>query len=320
MPNEYQYEPCHITKTTTFNYDCDTPYSCNPFNVYLKAGVYKFECWGASGDDAETTTTTFPGGKGGYVNGIIKLNNGRNLFLYVGGKGNYTEGGYNGGGSCRFWARPGGGSSDIRLIGGEWDDPLSLASRIIVAGAGGGGNDNGVAGDAGTISGYDGAGDGSSQKCGEVVIAKGGKQDAGGEGLVPGSFGKGGSKTEEEGDVDGGGGGSGYFGGGKGGGCRPSGAGGSSFVSGHEDCIAINIPNSDGTFTMSTTSIHYSNLFFYNPIMKDGKSSFLSPNHTKETGHTGNGAIKITILSININSKFHKNSFLIVFTLIFIIL
>ena len=305
MPETYQIEPVPLITTKLFEYDCTNKSVCNPYHVFLKAGVYQFECWGASGSDLESSPGNFArGGKGAYVSGVIKLVKDQSVFLYIGAAGSYDKynsdgaSSYNGGGASSNWASGGGGATDVRLVGGPWDDIFSLASRIIVAGAGGGANDYGNGGNAGNITGYDGIFNTSSDGCGESVRATGGSQTAGGSGLVNGSFGKGGSKSDSENDKDGGGGGSGYYGGGKAGGCHNSGAGGSSFVSGHSDCKAINAPNSTGEFTHSESSIHYSKLFFYKPIMKDGATSFLSPQGDNETGHTGNGAIKITILGL----------------------
>ena len=285
-----------LTATTLFKYDCTSRSVCNPYNVYLKAGLYKFECWGASGGSI-SYGGVYKGGNGAYVSGIIKLIQDQSIYLYIGVQGSSEYEGFNGGGTSSRSANGGGGATDIRLIDGTWDNIFSLASRIIVAGAGGGANDYGAGGNAGTIKGFDGVSD-SDNTCGTIIRASGGSQTSGGTGLVPGSFGKGGSKSSSQGDRDGGGGGGGYYGGGKGSDCHSSGAGGSSYVSGHIDCIAINEPNSDGTITRSGSSVHYSNLYFHNPIMRDGASSFLSPNGVSETGHSGDGAIKITILGI----------------------
>ena len=300
MPESYPTSPTVLTHTKLFKYDCQQTSICNPYFVLLKPGVYKFECWGASGGNHSNDGVH---GNGAYVSGIIRFPYFKQLFLYVGGSGSYTEGGYNGGGFANIQASGGGGASDIRLFGGNWNDSLSLASRIIVAGAGGGSNNFINGGDAGALIGYDGGKASDRGGCGELIFATGGTQEKGGTGLISGGFGKGGSQTAEEGDIDGGAGGSGYFGGGKAGGCELSGAGGSSFVSGYQGCLAINEPSADGSFTMSTKSVHYSGLFFHNPIMQDGKTSFYSPEGIIETGHIGHGAIKITIFSTILTCK-----------------
>lgn len=118
------------------------------------------------------------GGKGGHSYGTLEINDenlqtlkitDRTLYLYVGGKGHnsitvadeeYDDddgkkqpitygdglGGWNGGGSGLsynqvngyFYEGGGGGATDVRTVGGDWNDSKSLNSRIIVAGGGGG--------------------------------------------------------------------------------------------------------------------------------------------------------------------------------------
>lgn len=107
-------------------------------------GRYKLEVWGAQGGSVSEIAGT--GGKGGYSTGIINLEAGEMLYIYVGGEGGNAGtsmvttviGGYNGGGGATYYGGIGGGATDIRLIKGEnWDDNYSLNSRIIVAGGGG---------------------------------------------------------------------------------------------------------------------------------------------------------------------------------------
>jgi hypothetical protein len=77
------------------------------------------------------------GANGGAVRGVITGTPGTVLFLYVGGQGSITAGGFNGGGaggiSSGSSGAGGGGGSDVRLGG------TAIANRIIVAGGGGGG-------------------------------------------------------------------------------------------------------------------------------------------------------------------------------------
>ncbi len=126
-------------------------------------GKYKLEVWGAEGGGDHQQSNLGPSGKGGYSTGVIQLKTSEKLYVYVGGKGTFCQGGYctvpggfNGGGSG--WKRTaasdtwnpvasGGGATDIRFTKGEWNDSSSLLSRIIVAGGGGGGGvDNGEPG------------------------------------------------------------------------------------------------------------------------------------------------------------------------------
>ena len=128
-------------------------------------GTYKLETWGASGGGADITSTTSRKGLGAYSTGEISLNAGDKLYIYVGGEGLYGSGrnvyggpvgGYNGGGAGgNSGSGAGGGASDIRTISGAWNNPDSLASRIIVAGGGGGSDDNwGDNGSGGSAGGY----------------------------------------------------------------------------------------------------------------------------------------------------------------------
>lgn len=130
-----------------------------------ETGKYLLEVWGASGagNDPSSTVLGSRGGKGGYSKGEIQLTKGTKLYAYVGGKGTGSSGGFNGGGDGGPAANGGGGATDIRLVGGVWNDTISLASRLIVAGGGGGSDDtlvNEVAG--GGNDGSGGAGGGTN--------------------------------------------------------------------------------------------------------------------------------------------------------------
>ena len=295
------------------------------YSVYLRPGKYLFECWGAQGGYVELENS----GRGAYVSGIIRFHEWKQLFLFVGQKGvnrsNLAT--FNGGGSgyqgtdsreTPSYSCSGGGATDIRLVGGEWDDMTSLLSRIMVA-AGGGGEVNfkewnyesfpAPGGFGGTVIG----GSGSHSK---TVIADhtehddatGGEQKKGGAAGGgnsynygnPGRFGIGGSAKISREQWPSSGAGSGYFGGGSGGVSRDnlgSGAGGSSFVSGDKRCAAIIDGNSEDTFVFDG-SVHPSGYKFTNIEMKSGNESFLSPFGILEKGHFGNGAIHIQLLSL----------------------
>ena len=232
------------------------------------------ECWGASGGKLygsyETMST---GGRGGYTKGIITLTTARltsypTLYVYVGQKGSdwngpdnpsaYCPASWNGGGAA-YNACGGGGATDIRLSTGgtttsTWNNPTSLASRIMVAGAGGGANDNGFGGAGGGLNGLMGltspASSGSSSGS-----ATGGTQSGGGTGNTSGNIGYGGGIA----DFDGGAGGGGYYGGGQGpthaSGC---GGGGSSYISGLSGCATHSSGwTFDGAVTYSGTVAVY---------------------------------------------------------------
>ncbi|MCF8220151.1 MAG: hypothetical protein K9I97_01585, partial [Cryomorphaceae bacterium] len=161
-------------------------------------------------------------GRGGRTQATIPVSPGATIIINVGGQGNYSTGGWNGGGNpygCGC-VGGGGGASDIR-IGGN-----ALANRAIVAGGGGGagyywnwnndhgGNGGGLTGEAGkTNNNY------NATYCGQ-----GGTQASGGNGASQGgpagTIGTGGGSAYYAGSGGGGyyGGGSGYAGGGGGGG------------------------------------------------------------------------------------------------------
>jgi hypothetical protein len=127
------------------------------------SGVYFIEVFGAQGGGIQSSGVRDAGvgGKGGYASGKINLEEGTILYVYAGCVGSSSNsgivsGGFNGGGyNCgRGSGEPGnggGGASDVRLIGGAWDNPNGLLSRIIVAGGGGGGGE-----DASETGGYGG--------------------------------------------------------------------------------------------------------------------------------------------------------------------
>lgn len=275
--------------------------------VSLNRGVYRFECWGASGGSRDLESSS-----GAYVSGIISLRKMQKFFVFVGEKGalNRTRVSFNGGGAAAFtflsdsyvfpgsdsslsYSASGGGSSDIRIEDGDWNDSVGLKSRIIVA-AGGGGESNFVrvevkpikgnpsrGGNGGTIVGENGTYS-LCNKCtaSSYAYAGGGEQEMGGSkggGSTyswgnDGSFGIGGSANTAKAYWPSSGGGGGYFGGGSGGvtnNCLGSGAGGSSFISGCSECRAIRKDSSleNPTFL---GNVHYSSLVFRNIVMMNG--------------------------------------------------
>ena len=293
------------------------------------------ECWGASGGNATYNSTVIKGGRGGYTCGCISLSTPLTLYVYVGEAGSYNpapsnpnavdeaEKGmtFNGGGAAQNHScvtATGGGATDIRTTNGNWNNFNSLKSRIMVAGAGGGGNTykyyrggdsgDGSGGHAGGLNGGDGtkaysSATFSASSAAALTPSKGGTQTAGGIPLngslvvgttANGSFGQGGSGPS------GGyrqGGGSGYYGGGSGGAISNmvfSGAGGSSFISGHTGCNAISSSSTSTNIVHTGQPNHYSGYVFTNTVMKAGNEVMPSPIGGTETGHSGNGYCKIT--------------------------
>lgn len=137
------YTKTEIPSNTTGEFDYTGSYSKYEIK---ETGYYKIECFGANGGYAVGNgTIRGKGGKGGYTSGIIQLNQGETLWVYVGGHGTDavagkdSTNGYNGGGLGTEdhydddAAGAGGGSTDIRLVSGKWDNFKSLKSRIMVA-------------------------------------------------------------------------------------------------------------------------------------------------------------------------------------------
>ena len=246
-------------------------------------GEYKIELWGAAGGAGGAKPA------GSYTSGNIALESGEVLYVFVGEKGentkNYTA--YNGGGtSTQYYSDnnngSGGGATDVRLVGGTWNDAVGLRSRIMVA-----------AGGAGLVSDYSGNPSGGTLSSPNVTgvygaVSTGATQTSGA------SFGIGGTGVRS-------GGGGGYWGGGAN---TYSGAGGSSYISGHVGCVALqddsaNTPKtgcSNGTNDVEC-SIHYSGKYFTDTIMLSGSSDMPGYDTSDTiTGNSGNGHARITYI------------------------
>ncbi|MGE5455485.1 MAG: immunoglobulin-like domain-containing protein [Ignavibacteriales bacterium] len=243
------------------------------------SGTYKFEVWGAQGGNG--------GGKGGYATGQISLTANQQLTVITGGAGSDYYGGTgtltgSGGGG-------GGGGSFIRN-----------GSTVLIAAGGGGGAAQGAGGAgggtnglAGTVGGSTGAGTGGTQSSGGTGgsapngdngnnggYGYGGGSKRGGNGTAfstggtgggAGGFGGGGASATNYSDgTTGGGGGGGYYGGGAGGSYYTSsgGGGGSSYI---------------GSLTSSQTIA--------------GNATMPNTSGGSETGHAGNGYVRITFIS-----------------------
>lgn len=286
----------------------------------LTPGRYKLECWGAQGGNSNQSNGTYGnGGKGGYSTGILNVSTNTTIYITVGGQGQNgvfntrTAGGFNGGGdgygtNGSGVGGGGGGASDISLMSPVFShssyfinnirDTNSLLSRIIVAGGGG-------------SAGYDvsnnaangGAGGGTTGQDGlsnRVYHGTGGKQTTFGTGgsseepnrySVQAKFGCGASASNSTDVAPGGG---GWYGGGATNHC--SGGGGSGYV-----------------YTSSTVSSYPSgcllNSSYYLTDTQTiaGNQSFLAPSGSTETGHSGNGYVRITKLTDVIYLTHAKN-------------
>jgi len=272
-------------------------------------GYYQLEAWGAQGG---TISTSVPGGKGAYTSGIIRIKENEKIYVYVGGAGSGSVGGYNGGGDAYYDNQPsaaGGGATDFRLISGTWNNSTSLASRIMVASGGGGtgysGSNTGTGGYGGSFIGGTGTTD---SQYGTTYSGTGGSQTSGGiqneNSAKTAGFGYGGYGKNNYTCCGTSGGGSGYYGGGSSTRGHNGAGGGSSYVSGYLGCVAITSESnispksgcSDGTTDISC-SYHYSNKIFTNPDMKAGNEKL--PTHdlaSTMTGNSGNGYARITLI------------------------
>ncbi|MDR0540184.1 MAG: hypothetical protein LBG74_06755, partial [Spirochaetaceae bacterium] len=285
-------------------------------------GFYRIELWGAQGCDVEIFNGKGYGGRGAYVKGNIRLEEGETLYLYKGGAGQTADGAFNGGGAGGIGQEAtqkggGGGATDVRVIDTEGAE--GLASRIMVAAGGGGACDarwttgNGQTGP--NIRWNGGGGGGDSYKDGGhnfsggkgegVSAGNGGGQMYGGSSgggtiICNGFFGTGGAfdKTVAE---NGGGGGGGWFGGGAAGqiGTNGGGGGGSSYVSGYPGCVATSTPDGYTVKTGATDverSASWTNKMFSHMVMRSGYDEMPSPEGDVETGHSGPGYARVIYL------------------------
>ena len=262
-------------------------YSGAAKSINLPPGKYKLQVWGAQGGYRSNSTY---GGKGGYSIGTITLNAKTTVFVYAGGAGGsgttnagssvLVAGGFNGGGS-RYGYKGGGGGSDIR-IGQD-----SLYARVIVAGGGG---SDGATSKTGLYGGGTSGGT-ASQSFG--TGGGGGTQTAGGSGgsSNSGSFGQGGNGLYRASGYAGAGGGGWYGGGGSypdgSGDDDRGGGGGSGYV--YTSSTASNYPS--GCLLTSDYYLTDANTYA-------GNTSFVGTSGSNETGHSGNGYCRITVLEL----------------------
>lgn len=128
--------PPFVLDTYDFPYNGVDGTDGTPYTFNLEQGTYLVEAWGAGQGTPEDA------GRGGYASGRLIVSSGFPAYIYVGGTPSTSIGGWNGGGNSGIWGGSGGlgglGASDIRLVkSATWNDPVSLRSRILVAGGGG---------------------------------------------------------------------------------------------------------------------------------------------------------------------------------------
>lgn len=304
-PNKYDLTVTTPTKIQTGDI-LNCPYSGSAKSITLPKGQYQLECWGAQGGNG-TDNTSQPGGKGGYSKGIITLNKKTNLYLYTGGQGlngttynsngALTTGGFNGGGSTTSINNrgSGGGGTDIRIA------VDSLYARVLVAGGGSGSSGyTSLAGFAGGgISGKTYNNQDSSN--GGSWYGGGGSQTQGGAAntsysnyTTAGSFGQGGNYNSGLNTYYGSGGGGGWYGGG---GAIGVGGGGSGYM--YTSSSASYYPSG-----CLLDSSHY----LTNATTLAGNAAFISPTGTSETGHAGNGYIRITVIEASSGNTLVKTT------------
>ena len=304
-PNEYDLTVTTPTKIQTGDI-LNCPYSGSMKSVILPKGQYQLECWGAQGGNG-TNNTSQPGGKGGYSKGIITLNKKTNLYLYTGGQGlngtTYnsngatTAGGFNGGGSATSINSrgSGGGGTDIRIA------VDSLYARVLVAGGGSGSSGYTL------LAGFAGGGisgktyNNQDSSSGGSRYGGGGSQTQGGAAntdysnyATAGSFGQGGNYNSGSNTYYGSGGGGGWYGGG---GAIGVGGGGSGYM----------YTSSSASYYPSGCLLN-SSYYLTNATILAGNAAFISPTGTSETGHAGNGYIRITVIEASSGNTLVKTT------------
>ena len=279
------YYLANVNGNVRYNYS----YTGETEKFYVPAtGIYTIQTWGAQGGYRNANYQY--GGRGGYSSADMYLVKGEVLYVNVGGQGNTISldgktKGWNGGGyATGYYANGGqwyettniygGGASDVRYGGN------TLYNRVVVAGGGGAVGATGYAGapawgssgtgcgSGGTAGGYTAGGTyrATFGRGGDGGAWSGGYAGAGGGGW----YGGGGANPDGSGDDDkGGGGGSGF-----------------AFTSG----LAQYVPSG-----YLVTSKNY----LTNATLLGGGSSFPSPSGSNETGHGGNGYVRISPKLIN---------------------
>ena len=268
------------------------PYTGSAIRIPVRRGTYNLKVWGAQGGYRSNSTY---GGKGGVATGEVTFERDVVLYAYSGGSGNTggTSGGFNGGGRRNKY-NGGGGASDFRV------DSDSLYSRIIVAGGGGsdgstsrgGGVGGGTQGGSYSGSGYGtNNGPGKETYSGSSSSTTASSQSTGTTSStdIKGGFGFGGNGCYRSNGYGGAGGG-GWYGGS---GTYPD-------TSGDDDKAGCG--GSAYAWQSSTKSQYPSgcllddSMFMTGVYIKDGAMSFESPSGGNETGHTGNGYCRITVI------------------------
>ena len=283
-------------------YPCLSKHDCTPYVLSLSKGLYRFECWGSSA--CFWAGRASKPGLGGYTAGTLYIPQPTLFYVYIG-----TIDFFNAVENMKTDVNAvyPGGATDVRLNYSEnWWENSSLISRIMVSAGGGsaewtgsrGGNGGQLEGDeslaAKNVSGQEFFKDpckGATQISGSDCVPLF-SQDINWI-AVKGEFGKAGRPKDSHGDFGAFGGG-GYYGG-------TSymysfaGSGGSSFISGHENCNAVKEQANEIEHTGDR--FHYSGFVFSNTEMISGNKTMPLPNSLKERNiYSGEGAFRITLV------------------------
>ena len=246
-----------------YNYTYFDAGACTLYTVPA-TGRYRIELWGADGGSANSGLVS--GGRGAYTSGTISLSSNDVLYFCVGKTSTSLVGGYNGGGNGAGLSFGGGGSTDVRLV------KDNANSRLMVAGGGGGASyanstSYGLGGHAGGLTATAGSILMTSNTSGCASLV--GTQTSGSAFLTGGN-----------GTNNGGGGGGGYWGGTGSTSTTCGAAGGSSYISGYLGSVAVTSDTSSKAICTDDVaknniycSIHYSNNYFINTIMVDGRGN-----------------------------------------------
>ena len=137
--------------THKYLYQCDSQTDCTSIKLELSKGTYFFELWGAQGgNSSDVEDEKGKGGKGGYVNALIRLYEDTLFYINIGAHGekpdtdqkkSQTDLSFNGGGygtnynidsDIPRFGCSGGGATDVRYQSND------IQSRILIASGGGG--------------------------------------------------------------------------------------------------------------------------------------------------------------------------------------
>ena len=126
----------------------------------LEDGAYTLECWGAQGANFDNGQVKLSGGKGGYVSGMYTMNNGKSIFICVGGHLNGYNNKIPGVGNA---GPAGGGATSITTTNrGVLSEFNNFRAEVLLVAGGGGAQDAGegspIAGVGGGLEGGDGQG------------------------------------------------------------------------------------------------------------------------------------------------------------------